>query len=59
MSRPTDAGEALAATLRPAFADIENRIEALSSLGQRAAGTIRITSGQQAAETILSRWPNG
>ncbi|MEX2694574.1 LysR family transcriptional regulator [Rhizobium mongolense] len=50
---PTDAGEQLAETLRPAFDDIRSRINALSALRQRPAGTIRITSSRHAAETIL------
>ncbi|QPB23641.1 LysR family transcriptional regulator [Rhizobium sp. 007] len=50
---PTDAGEQLAETLRPAFNDIRSRIDALSALRQRPAGTIRVTSSRHAAETIL------
>jgi DNA-binding transcriptional LysR family regulator len=50
---PTDAGEQLAETLRPAFDDIRSRINALSALRQRPAGTIRITSSRHAAESIL------
>lgn len=51
----TEAGERLLETLRPAFADIENRIEALGELRDRPSGTIRINSGEHAAHTIL--WP--
>lgn len=50
---PTDAGEQLMETLRPAFDDIRGRMDALSAMRQRPAGTIRITSGLYAAETIL------
>jgi DNA-binding transcriptional LysR family regulator len=50
---PTDAGEQLAETLRPAFNDIRSRIDALSAMRQRPAGTIRVTSSRHAAETIL------
>lgn len=50
---PTDAGEKLVETLRPAFNDIRGRIEALSAMQQKPAGTIRITSSRHAAETIL------
>jgi DNA-binding transcriptional LysR family regulator len=50
---PTDAGEQLMATLRPAFNDIRGRIDALSAMRQRPGGTIRITSSRHAAETIL------
>jgi DNA-binding transcriptional LysR family regulator len=52
---PTEAGERLLETLRPAFTDIETRIEALGELRDRPAGTIRINSGEHAAHTIL--WP--
>ena len=50
---PTDAGEQLVVTLRPAFADIRNRIDALSAMRQRPGGTIRVTSSRHAAESIL------
>jgi DNA-binding transcriptional LysR family regulator len=52
---PTDAGEQLIATLRPAFDEIDARLSALSALRERPAGTVRITSSRHAAETIL--WP--
>lgn len=52
---PTEAGERLLETLRPAFNDIEDRIAALGDLRDRPAGTIRITSGEHAAHAIL--WP--
>jgi DNA-binding transcriptional LysR family regulator len=52
---PTEAGERLVETLRPAFAGIEARIDALSELRDRPAGTIRITCGGHAAQSIL--WP--
>ena len=52
---PTEAGERLAETLRPAFDTIDARIDALSELRDRPAGTIRITSGEHAAHTVL--WP--
>jgi len=52
---PTEAGEQLVATLRPAFADIDARMAALSALRERPAGTVRITSSRHAAETLL--WP--
>lgn len=50
---PTDAGEQLLETLRPAFTDIRSRIDALSAMRRQPAGTIRITSSRQAAETIV------
>jgi DNA-binding transcriptional LysR family regulator len=52
---PTEAGEQLIATLRPAFDEIDARLSALSALRERPAGNVRITSSRHAAETIL--WP--
>ena len=52
---PTEAGEQLLATLRPAFDDIDARLAALSAMRERPSGTVRITSSRHAAETIL--WP--
>lgn len=52
---PTEAGEHLIATLRPAFDEIDAKLSALSALRERPAGTVRITSSRHAAETIL--WP--
>ena len=50
---PTDAGEQLAETLRPAINDIEARMGAISALRQKPAGSIRITTSRHAAEVIL------
>ena len=52
---PTEAGERLMQTLRPAFNDIDARIDSLSELRDRPSGTIRITAGAHAARTVL--WP--
>lgn len=52
---PTEAGEQLMATLRPAFDEIDNRLVALAALRDRPSGTIRLTSSRHAADTIL--WP--
>jgi DNA-binding transcriptional LysR family regulator len=52
---PTEAGERLLLGLRPAFEDIDSNLAALSDLRDKPAGTIRITTGEHAAETIL--WP--
>lgn len=52
---PTEAGERLLETLRPAFDDIEHRVAALGDLRDRPAGTIRVTSGEHAARKVL--WP--
>jgi DNA-binding transcriptional LysR family regulator len=51
----TEAGEQLIETLRPAFDDIQARIAGLSALRERPSGTVRITAGRHAVETIL--WP--
>jgi DNA-binding transcriptional LysR family regulator len=51
----TEAGERLIETLRPAFADIEDRLDALSELRDRPAGTVRINTSEHAAHSIL--WP--
>ncbi|MBE9605769.1 LysR family transcriptional regulator [Acetobacteraceae bacterium H6797] len=50
---PTQAGEQLAETLRPAFNDIQRRIEAISELRRKPAGTIRVTSSRNPALNIL------
>jgi DNA-binding transcriptional LysR family regulator len=50
---PTEAGEQLAATLRPAFDDIDTRLGSLAALRHRPAGNIRITSSKFAAEKLL------
>lgn len=52
---PTEAGEQLLGTLRPAFDDIDTKLAALSELRDKPAGNIRITTSQHAAETLL--WP--
>src|SRR6478609_1419096 len=50
---PTEAGERLMETLRPAFDDIDARLSALTALREKPAGTVRITVSQHAAEVIL------
>lgn len=52
---PTQAGERLLQTLVPALADIGAGIDALTDLRERPAGTLRITTGKHAADTLL--WP--
>src|SRR5579864_5216827 len=52
---PTEAGERLIETLRPALEDIDHRLAALSALRDKPAGTIRINTSEHAAETVL--WP--
>jgi DNA-binding transcriptional LysR family regulator len=52
---PTAAGERLLATLSPALAGVDNVIEELSQASGAAIGTVRITTGKHAADTVL--WP--
>ncbi|MGA7803694.1 LysR substrate-binding domain-containing protein, partial [Bradyrhizobium sp.] len=52
---PTDAGERLLQTLGPRFDEIETELARLSEFSDRPAGSIRITAGEHAAESIL--WP--
>lgn len=52
---PTDAGERLLRTVGPRFEEIEAELAALSELREKPAGTIRITTGEHPADTIL--WP--
>ena len=52
---PTQAGERLLAGIGPRFDEIEAELAALSELRDKPAGTIRITTGVDAARTIL--WP--
>lgn len=52
---PTEAGEKLIETLRPALDEIDSKLAALTALRERPAGTIRITTSEHAAHTVL--WP--
>ncbi|MCG5238655.1 LysR family transcriptional regulator [Azospirillum doebereinerae] len=52
---PTEAGERLLGTLRPALDTIGAQLASLSELREKPAGTIRITTGEHAANTVL--WP--
>jgi DNA-binding transcriptional LysR family regulator len=52
---PTNAGERLLGTLGPSVEEIEAELASLSELRASPAGTIRITAGEHAAETVL--WP--
>ncbi|CFQ98949.1 LysR family transcriptional regulator [Yersinia frederiksenii] len=52
---PTQAGEKLANSLGPRFAEIENELDALSEMRDRPAGNIRITAGEHAVDSVL--WP--
>ncbi|WP_380786205.1 LysR family transcriptional regulator [Sphingomonas sp. R86521] len=51
----TEAGERLLRTIGPAFADIDGGLAALSDLRDKPAGTIRMTTSEHAAHTVL--WP--
>ena len=51
----TEAGLNLLEALRPAIDTIDERLTALTQMRERPAGTIRITTSEHAAETIL--WP--
>jgi DNA-binding transcriptional LysR family regulator len=51
----TEAGERLLHSIGPRFDEIESEIAALSEMRDKPAGTIRITTVEHAAETIL--WP--
>jgi len=50
---PTEAGERLLGAIGPHFDGIEAELAALGELRDKPAGTIRITTGDHAAETIL------
>lgn len=52
---PTEAGERLLLALGPRFEEIDAELAALSDLRDKPAGTIRITTTDYAADTIL--WP--
>jgi DNA-binding transcriptional LysR family regulator len=52
---PTEAGERLLRNIGPHFDNIRAEIDGLSELRDKPAGTIRITTGDHAAHTIL--WP--
>lgn len=51
----TEAGARLMETLGPALDDIEGKLNALKGDAAKVAGTLRITTADHAAETIL--WP--
>lgn len=52
---PTAAGERLLQTIGPRFDELETELAEMSELRDKPAGTIRITAGEHAAETLL--WP--
>ena len=52
---PTDAGERLLRTLAPRLEEIEAELASLGEQRGKPVGTIRITAGEHAAQTVL--WP--
>lgn len=50
---PTDAGDDLIATLKPALEDIGAKLGALGELRDKPAGKLRITTSRHAAQTLL------
>jgi DNA-binding transcriptional LysR family regulator len=52
---PTEAGERLLSRLAPHYEGIESELAAISELREKPSGTIRITTHDHAASTIL--WP--
>src|SRR5260370_25859980 len=51
---PTEAGERLVRTVGPRFEEIDAELSALTQLPEKPAGTIRITTGEHAAEPVLA-----
>src|SRR3569833_256383 len=49
----TEAGERLLRTLAPRLEEIEAELSSLAELRGKPAGTIRITAGEHAAQTVL------
>jgi DNA-binding transcriptional LysR family regulator len=52
---PTEAGERLLRNVGPRFEEIQVELAALNELREKPSGTIRITTTEHAADTIL--WP--
>lgn len=50
---PTSAGQRLLKTIGPRFDELETELAEMSELRDKPAGTIRITAGEHAAETLL------
>src|SRR5438552_3870418 len=51
---PTEAGERLLQTVDHRFEEIEAELESLSELREKPAGTIRISAGEHAVNSVLS-----
>src|SRR3954467_6699235 len=52
---PTEAGERLIQTVGPRLEEVEVELAALTALRDKPAGTVRISAGEHAAESVL--WP--
>ena len=52
---PTEAGERLLRTIGPSFEEVDAELEAVTALREKPAGTIRLTSTENAAASVL--WP--
>jgi len=52
---PTEPGQRLIETLRPALEDVARKLASLSDVREEPAGLVRITTSQHAAHTLL--WP--
>ena len=52
---PTEAGERLLRSIGPRLDEVDGELAALSELREKPAGTIRITAGEHAAQSVL--WP--
>ena len=52
---PTEAGERLLASVGPRIEEIQQQLMSLTELRDKPAGTIRLTSTEYAAESVL--WP--
>lgn len=52
---PTPAGERLLASLEPRFEEIERELAAVVDMGERPAGTVRLTAVDYAIDTVI--WP--
>jgi DNA-binding transcriptional LysR family regulator len=52
---PTDAGNQLIETLRPALEEIDSKLVSLTQYRERPAGTVRLSASEHAARMVL--WP--
>jgi DNA-binding transcriptional LysR family regulator len=52
---PTPAGEHLLASLEPRFQEIEQELVAVTELGEKPSGTVRLTAVDHAIDTVI--WP--